>query len=87
MESIHTPADRLCCDAVAPITSQKAATKFPLLLPTLEGLAKYGHCMSVDYFTDLLVVMQALLSSASLPLYHRLQTLLTASTLLRCGPQ
>ena len=68
------------------MTVDKAKAKFPLLQPSLEGLARFGHSVSVEYFSDLLAVMQTLLASPRLPLPQRLQTLLTASSLLKSGP-
>ena len=69
------------------MTGQKAAAKFPLLQPSLEGLMRYGHAISIEYFGDLLNVIQALLTSPLLPLPQRLQLLLTASSLLKYAPE
>ncbi len=33
-----------------------ARKRFPLLSPTLEGLARFAHLISVDYFGDLMQV-------------------------------
>lgn len=41
---------------VAELSAEKMAKKFPLLYVALEGLAKYTHLISVDYFTDLMTV-------------------------------
>eukprot|EP00803_Ostreobium_quekettii_P010290 evm.model.scf_1207.4 EVM.evm.TU.scf_1207.4 scf_1207:16888-32564(-) len=57
--------------------------KCPLLYISLQGLSKYSHLLSVEYFADLLQVLQQLLNSASLPLLERLRCLLTASDILR----
>ncbi len=35
---------------------ERVLRKFPLLYPTLEGLARYTHLISVDYFNDLMEV-------------------------------
>lgn len=74
---------KVCWLTAGKPSAAAAQRKFPLLLPSLEGLAKFGHSMSVDYFGDLLSVMQQLLASPGLPLTQRLHTLLTASTLLK----
>ncbi|KAG1668841.1 hypothetical protein FOA52_004936 [Chlamydomonas sp. UWO 241] len=57
--------------------------KFPLLYPTLEGLARYTHLISVEYFNDLMEVFKQLLLSPNLPLVERLRLLLTASDILK----
>lgn len=36
----------------------KVHRKFPLLQPTLEGLGRYSHLISVEYFNDLMSVLQ-----------------------------
>ena len=40
------------------MTEAQAAKKFPLLAPALQGLTRYAHLISVEYFSDLLTVMQ-----------------------------
>jgi len=38
------------------LTPASAQKRFPLLMPTLDGLTKYAHLIDVDYFADLLQV-------------------------------
>lgn len=66
-----------------PLSPAKSSRRFPLLLPTLSGIAKYGHLISVDYFNDLTAVIQQLLGGCVLPLVARLMSLLTICDLLR----
>ena len=35
----------------------------PLLSPVLEGLAKFAHLINVDFFSDLMAALQALLNN------------------------
>ncbi|KAA6426215.1 MAG: hypothetical protein FRX49_04067, partial [Trebouxia sp. A1-2] len=65
---------------LTPVSAQK---RFPLLMPTLDGLTKYAHLIDVDYFADLLQVMQQIMHMTALPLQQRLRTLLTASDILK----
>jgi hypothetical protein len=58
--------------------------KFPLLQPALEGVSRYGHRISVEYFSDLSNVLLQLLGMRAVPFPDRLQCLQTASDLLRC---
>lgn len=46
-------------------------SRFPLLYPALEGLARYTHLISVDYFNDLMEGFKDLLRSPALPLEDR----------------
>ncbi|GAX79807.1 hypothetical protein CEUSTIGMA_g7247.t1 [Chlamydomonas eustigma] len=62
---------------------EKLLRKFPLLNPSLEGLARYTHLISVEYFNDIMEVFKQLLQGAVLPLIERLKVLLTASDILR----
>jgi nucleolar complex protein 3 len=41
-----------------PWPAAKVHRKFPLLQPTLTGLGRYSHLISVDYFNDLMAVLQ-----------------------------
>jgi nucleolar complex protein 3 len=41
-----------------PWPAAKVHRKFPLLQPTLTGLGRYSHLISVDYFNDLVAVLQ-----------------------------
>ncbi len=63
----------------------RCAKKFPLLAPALAGLGRFAHLISVEYFGDLLAVMQRLLASRALPVRARLALLLTASDILKCA--
>ncbi len=63
----------------------RGGTRFPLLAPALEGLARYAHLMGVEYFADLLAALERLLAAPGLPLRARLACLLAACELLRCG--
>jgi nucleolar complex protein 3 len=42
----------------SPWPASKVQKKFPLLQPVLEGLGRYSHLISVDYFNDLMAVLQ-----------------------------
>jgi len=55
------------------------AKRFPLMAPTLQGLAKFSHLISVDYFHDLIVTLENILESPCLPHDIRCRILLTAS--------
>lgn len=61
----------------------QAVKKFPLLAPSFRGLTQYAHLISVEYFSDLLAVMQQIGNAPGLPLRTRLQCLLTASDILK----
>jgi hypothetical protein len=37
---------------------ERVLRKFPLLYPTLEGLARYTHLIDVGYFNDLMEVFK-----------------------------
>jgi hypothetical protein len=41
-----------------PWAASKVHRKFPLLQPALEGLGRYSHLISVEYFNDLMAVLQ-----------------------------
>lgn len=41
-----------------PWSAAKVQRKFPLLQPVLEGLGRYSHLISIDYFNDLMAVLQ-----------------------------
>ena len=76
-------AERLSWNAGPPMTEAQAAKKFPLLAPALQGLTRYAHLISVEYFSDLLTVMQQIGNAPGLPLRTRLQCILTASDILK----
>jgi hypothetical protein len=42
----------------SPWAASKVQKKFPLLQPVLEGLGRYSHLISVDYFNDLMTVLE-----------------------------
>ena len=42
---------------LSPWPASKVQKKFPLLQPVLEGLGRYSHLISVDYFNDLMAVL------------------------------
>lgn len=67
----------------AQISASKCARKFPLLPATLDGLAKYCHLISIDYFQDLMTVLEQLIGSEALPPSIQMRCLLTAATILR----
>ena len=72
--------------AGAPISEARAAKRFPLLAPSLEGLRRFAHLISVEYFGDLLAVMVQVAAAPGLPARMRLHVLLTASDILKCAP-
>lgn len=55
------------------------AKRFPLLAPTLQGLAKFAHLISVDYFQDIISTLESILESPCVPHDIRCRCLLTAS--------
>ena len=55
------------------------AKRFPLMAPTLQGLANFSHLISVDYFQDLIVTLENILESPCIPHDIRCRILLTAS--------
>jgi nucleolar complex protein 3 len=57
--------------------------KLPLLYVTLQGLGKYTHLISLEYFTDLLNVFQQLLVCSAFPMRSRLRCLLTVVEIMR----
>ena len=65
------------------MTEAQAAKKFPLLVPSLQGLTQYAHLISIEYLADLLAVMQQVGNAPGLPLRTRLLCLLTASDILK----
>jgi nucleolar complex protein 3 len=66
-----------------PLPASRFAKRFPLLAPTMEGLSKFSHLISIDYFQDLMAALEELLGSPALPPAQRLRCLLTASEILR----
>ena len=69
--------------AAPPLPASRFAKRFPLLVPTMEGLSKFAHLISIDYFQDLMAALEELLASPALPPAQRLRCLLTASEILR----
>ncbi|KAK9813219.1 hypothetical protein WJX72_010918 [[Myrmecia] bisecta] len=65
------------------LSNEQVQKRLPLLAPSLEGLARYAHLISVEYFGDLMAIMQQLLAGSALPLSARLQVLLTAADILK----
>lgn len=55
----------------------KGRGAFPLLAVALEGVRRFGHHISVDYFADLTVVLASLARRQALALPLRLQALAT----------
>ncbi|EFJ44448.1 hypothetical protein VOLCADRAFT_121316 [Volvox carteri f. nagariensis] len=66
-----------------PWSRARLLKRCPLLLPVLDGLARYTHLISVDYMNDLLAVFNELLAAPALPLPERLRLLATQAALLR----
>jgi len=66
-----------------PLPASRFAKRFPLLAPTMEGLSKFSHLISIDYFQDLMAALEELLGSSAPPPAQRLRCLLTASEILR----
>ncbi|KAF8055732.1 noc3l [Scenedesmus sp. PABB004] len=66
-----------------PWPAAKVARRFPLLAPSLVGLGRYSHLISVDYFNDLMAVLQELLAAGALPARERLGVLLAALDTLK----
>lgn len=50
-----------------PWPAAKVHRKFPLLQPTLTGLGRYSHLISVEYFNDLMGVLQEVRGGAGRP--------------------
>ncbi|RMZ52649.1 hypothetical protein APUTEX25_000768, partial [Auxenochlorella protothecoides] len=65
-----------------PMSAARFAKKFPLLFPVLEQLAAHAGLIGVEYFGDLMAVLDQLLASSALPAAERVRTLLTASRIL-----
>ncbi len=80
---MHVP-EMTCFGAGPPISEVRAAKRFPLLAPSLEGLRRFAHLISVEYFSDLLAVMVQVAAAPGLPARMRLHVLLTASDILKC---
>jgi nucleolar complex protein 3 len=66
-----------------PLPASRFAKRFPLLDAALEGLARFSHLISVDYFSDLMAELELLAASSALPPAPRLRVLLTAARILR----
>jgi CBF/Mak21 family len=69
--------------SLAPRAAHELARKWPLLEAALLGLAKYTHLIGLEYFTDLMEVLQQLQGCCALPLALRLQALLAAMQILQ----
>jgi nucleolar complex protein 3 len=57
-----------------PWPASKVHRKFPLLQPALEGLGRYSHLISVEYFNDLMAVLQEVSS------HHQLDVTIVESS-------
>lgn len=57
--------------------------RFPLLAPTLQGLAKFAHLISIDYFQDIITTLEDILESPCVPHDIRCRCLLTASEIAK----
>ena len=57
--------------------------RFPLLAPTLQGLAKFAHLISIDYFQDIISTLEDILESPCVPHDIRCRCLLTASDIAK----
>lgn len=60
-KGIHVPGNGSSSSStglVQPWPAARVAKKFPLLQPCLDGLGRYSHLISVEYFNDLMTVMQ-----------------------------
>ncbi len=57
--------------------------RFPLLAPALQGLAKFAHLISVDYFQDIITTLEDILESPCVPHDIRCRCLLTASEIAK----
>ena len=67
---------------VAELSAETIERKWPLLSATLQGLAKYTHLIGLEYFNDLMEVLQQLQGCAALPLVLRMRCLLTTVDIL-----
>jgi nucleolar complex protein 3 len=64
----------------------RVARKFPLLAPSLQGIARHAHLLSLEYLPDLANALQSLLEPPSpLPLRERLHVLDCAARALLRG--
>lgn len=45
-------------EGAPPMPASRFLKRFPLLAPTLEGLSRFAHLISVDYFADLMAVLE-----------------------------
>lgn len=61
----------------------KTAPKSKLLSVTLEGLSKFAHAINVEFFSDLIEVMNSLLSMENLGYREQLHCIQTVFTILR----
>jgi nucleolar complex protein 3 len=73
-------------DQQAEWPAARVARKFPLLAPSLQGIARHSHLLSLEYLPDLAAVLQSLLEPPSaLPLRERLHALDCAARALLRG--
>jgi len=72
---------------VANVPTQWSSTRFrkrfPLMAPTLQGLARFAHLISVDYFQDIISTLEDILDSPRVPHDIRCRCLLTASEIAK----
>jgi nucleolar complex protein 3 len=67
---------------VMELSPEAVQKKWPLLNATLQGLSKYTHLIGLEYFNDVMEVLQQLQGSAALPLVLRMRCLLTTVDIL-----
>jgi hypothetical protein len=65
------------------LSASRFAKRFPLLGPSLAGLSKFSHLISIDYFSDLMAALEEVVASPALPPAVRLRCLLTAAEILK----
>ena len=54
---MYSASSRMCNGGAGfKLTAANAQKRFPLLMSTLDGLTKFAHLISVEYFADLLQV-------------------------------
>ncbi|XP_075920293.1 nucleolar complex protein 3 homolog [Petromyzon marinus] len=61
---------------------KKSGDSTPLLSPVLEGLSKFSHLISVDFFDDLLIVLHRLTESSNMKYRDSLHCIITAFNIL-----
>lgn len=70
-------------ETVFELSPETIEKKWPLLSATLKGLAKYTHLIGLEYFNDLMEVLQQLQGCSVLPLVLRMRCLLTTVDILQ----